>query len=138
MREIPSFADLLLLPGVIERDAIVFIKKNRIAVETQFPVLVVKEMSAYPHVRVSVDADGHVLLEAREAPHRRLLLVWPSGETRGALLWERGFFSVLPAAVLTSLIGAGCAVETVPCERDESLVDALSRLPRLHPEHELD
>jgi hypothetical protein len=131
MREIPSFADLMLLPGIVEREASVFIKQGRIAVTTKYPVQVVKQMSVYPHVRVSVDADGHVLLEAREARHRRLMLVWPSGKRHGMLLWERGYFSLVASAVITALISAGCAVDVVRCEAEESLGDVLARLPRL-------
>jgi hypothetical protein len=134
IRAIPSFADLMLLPGIVERSATVFLKRDKIAVETRFPVQIVKEMSVYPHVRVSVDAEGHVILEAREARHRRLLLIWPSGRSEGALLWERGFFSSLDASVVTALLAAGCAVETVRCDEEESLVDVLERLPRIEPE----
>jgi hypothetical protein len=130
MREIPSFADLMLLPTIVQRDARVFVKDDRIAVETRFPASIVKVMSAYPHVRVIVDGDGHVVLAPREARQRRLVLVWPSGRRQGVLVWERGFYSLIDAGVMTSLIAAGCAVETLRCEREESVVDALSRLPR--------
>ncbi|CAN5714522.1 hypothetical protein BH23DEI1_BH23DEI1_22140 [soil metagenome] len=134
MRELPSFADLMLLPGVVEHEATVFLKGDQIAVRTDAPARVVKEMSSYPHVRVHVDADGHVVLEAREARHRRLLLVWPTGKSQGAFIWERGFFSVVDPSLMTALVAAGCAVDAVECSPGETTIDVLARLPRVPSE----
>lgn len=133
MRELPSFADLMLLPALVEREAIVFIKGDHIAVETVSPTKVVRVLGVYPHVRPRVDGDGDVVLEAQEAHHRRLLLVWPSGRSQGVLVWERGYFSVLPSAVMTALVAAGCAVDTVDCAAEESLHGVLARLAPVEP-----
>jgi hypothetical protein len=134
IREIPSFADLLLLPAVIDRDARTFIKGDGVAVLTSTPREIQSELEQYPHVDISFDDDGDMLLRAKDGGFKRLIFEWPSGKMLGVLLWDRGYYTTTNPKVMESLLASGLSVETVRCLHRQNFKDALRMTSkRLHP-----
>lgn len=128
VRALPTFADLMLLPPLIAKDSRVFIKGSVLAVKTAQPEVLKRELEVYPHVSVVVDNDGHVQIRSQDAPTQRYLLVWPSGRQLGVLMWERCYYSVVPAETMQSWTAAGQAITVVRCEDGSSVVQILDGL----------
>lgn len=127
-RVLPSFADLMLLPQVLDPDASVRLEHERIVIRTDQRATLERALGAYPHVAARRRSDTELVLEPLAPQRERVVLVWPGGETLGVTVWPDGFVSLrrTDASLEAALEGDG--VELVHCRHDETLTEALAAL----------
>ncbi len=127
-RLLPSFADLMLLPAVLDPKSSVRLEDGRIVIDTAALPLLRRALEAYPHVAARTRSDRELVLEPLATARRHLVLVWPGGETLGVTVWPDGFVSLERAGASLEAALQGGGVELVRCGRDDTLADALTAL----------
>lgn len=127
-RLLPSFADLMLLPRVLDPDASVSLEDDRIVVTSAQARSVKRAFEAYPHVAVRTRSDTEIALEPLALPRERFVLLWPGGETLGVMRWPRGFVSLCDAGATLDAALEGDGVQLVRCRQGATVADALEAL----------
>ena len=127
-RLLPSFADLMLLPTLVDPDASVRLEQDRVVVRSAHQTLMRRMLAAYPHVAARVRGDDELVLEPLVPARARVVLVWPGGETVGVTVWPNGFVSIRRADATLDASLEGDGVTLVQCRDDETLAEALARL----------
>ncbi len=127
-RLLPSFADLMLLPAVLDPHARVALEGDRIVVRTEALELLKRALGAYPHIAARTRSAAELVLEPLATQRRRVVLVWPGGETLGVTVWPDGFVSLGRAGASLEAASEGEGVVLVRCRHDETLAEALAGL----------
>ena len=128
MRLLPSFADLMLLPQVLDPDASVRLEGERIVVTSNQAANVKRALEAYPHVAVRTRSDAEIALEPLALLRERFVLLWPGGETLGVMRWPGGFVSLCDAGATLDAALEGDGVQLVRCRQGDSVAEALEAL----------
>ncbi len=127
-RVLPSFADLMLLPEVLDPQARVRLERERIVIRTDRLPTLKRALGAYPHVAARRRSDTELVLEPLAPQRQRVVLVWPGCETLGVTVWPDGFVSLRRAGASLEAALEGDGVELVRCRHDETLTEALAAL----------
>jgi hypothetical protein len=128
MIELPSFADLLLAPQAVDRNARAFMENNAIVVITQQPDKMLLALGKYPHVHLEHEEGGAVRIYPKSAPHRRVWMAWGNGRTACVFVWDDKFFSRLDPRAATDLIAAGYSFESIDVAPDTGIDEVLNNL----------
>ena len=127
-RLLPSFADLMLLPSVVDPAASVRLERDRVVIRSAQRSLLRRTLGAYPHVATRVRGDDELVLEPLVPARARVLLLWPGGETVGVTVWPDGFVSLRRAEVTLDAALEGDGVTLVHCREGQTLGEALADL----------
>ena len=127
-RLLPSFADLMLLPQVLDPDASVSLEGERIVVTSDQARSVKRTLEAYPHLAVRTRSDTEIALEPLALSRERFVLLWPGGETLGVMRWPGGFVSLCSVGATLDAALEGDGVQLVRCRQGETVAEALEAL----------
>lgn len=127
-RLLPSFADLMLLPSVMDPHATVRLERDRVVIRSARRAQLRGALGAYPHVAARMRGDDELVLEPLAPPRARVLLVWPGGETVGVTVWPNGFVSLRRPETTLDAALEGDGVTLVHCRAGETLAEALAEL----------
>lgn len=128
MKLLPCYAELLMLPGVIQKGAKAQLNDEKITVTCPDPRAMARVLSQYPHVECKIRADNTVSVQLRTLDPQFLLLVWPSGENHGVLIWDNTYYSTLPGDMTQSLIALGHPIATYQCNDGDSFHKVVSQI----------
>lgn len=130
MRELPNFADLMLLPRITDPHAIVRVQDHLIhIISAEHSDEICEDFSDYPHIHIERLSPTELMLTPVPVPFRLVSVSWPDGRRLGASLLPGNWISTLAADQLNAMTAAGLPVTTIAAFQDESFNDALKRVP---------
>lgn len=130
MKPLPNFADLMLLPRVVDPHAVVNVRDHRIFVRSGRIDELLKQFAEFPHVNLFRIGEGEVRLDPVLVNATLILVSWPSGERRGLAVYPDNWFAALNADALDHMVSAGITVRTLLAREHESIHDIIQRLKK--------
>ena len=125
MYALPCFADLLLLPGVIEKGARATLDQDSITITCEHPKEMARVLNCYPHMTATVECDNTVSLRLSALQPKFVSMRCVSGEHHGVLIWGKTHYSSVPGNVIDDLVAAGHTIMPYKCREGQSFIEAV-------------
>lgn len=129
LRQLPQFADLMLLPKVVDPMCVVKIVGDQIRITSELSHELAVMFNNFPNVDVERFSPTEIGLIPVTLDTELILIRWPSGRRIGAALHNGEWFNLMSAASLDSLLSVGVAVTLRDAAPDQDLITALMQPP---------
>lgn len=131
MQRLPNFADLMMIPKVVDSNAVVYVKENVIHIRTEHLPDVLVVFQQFPHVKPVKLSHRELALTPVRLLTTFVLASHPNGSRTGFLLFNEHWYSTVEADTLDKMMAAGLPVRLLECELDDTEPVVFQRLAKM-------